>query len=365
MKPHGHSPAPTQRWPSVPAAALLLLPAALIAAVLFVIYPNEFALQASLAGAVACGDQASTGSEVQVAPEFSLLIGVLTLPGRYERRHLLRTVYALQQPSVSTRARVDVRFVFCRIASRDDRLLVSLEAAAYGDVVELASCPENMDNGKTHAYFSSVPALFGRDRAYDFVMKADDDTFFRLPELVSSLARAPRRDLYYGCMVPCDYVRGWNEYMSGMGYALSWDLVEWIVSAAAEIEGKTDGPEDRTLYSWLSRAGKGKNRVDVKPAMYNFPGRHPCSHEFIPDTIGVHQLKDNGRWARTLRYFNFTAGLKPSKFYPVIVYELTLVIVDASCENMDEFRPNTIAVHRLKNNRRWAAVFRHFNLKLN
>uniref|UniRef100_J3MXQ7 Hexosyltransferase n=1 Tax=Oryza brachyantha TaxID=4533 RepID=J3MXQ7_ORYBR len=327
MKPHGLPPAPNQRWPALPAAALLLLPVALLAFVLLVVYPNEFALQASLAaGAAACGDQGGggvagsgtvrdgavvvVGGEVRAAPDFRLLIGVLTLPGRYERRHLLRTVYALQQPAVAPRARVDVRFVFCRLGSPEDRVLVALEAMRYGDVVEL-DCPENMDNGKTNAYFSSVPPLFG-DRAYDFVMKSDDDTFFRLPELAESLGRAPRQDLYYGCMVPCDYVRGSNEYMSGMGYVLSWDLVEWIVAAAPEIEGKTDGPEDRTLYSWLRRGGRGKNRVDVKPAMYNFPGWHPCSHEFIPDTIAVHQLKDNGRWARTLRYFNFTAGLKPS-----------------------------------------------------
>ncbi|EAZ44835.1 hypothetical protein OsJ_29472 [Oryza sativa Japonica Group] len=305
--------------PPVPAAALLLLPVALLAALLLVVYPNEFALQASLAGAAACGDHqgGGGGGGVQAAPEFRLLIGVLTLPARYERRHLLRMVYALQQPAVASRARVDVRFVFCRVGSPEDRR----PGVPGGDGVRrrggAPTAPENMDNGKTHAYFSSVPRLFGGgEAAYDFVMKADDDTFFRLPELAESLSRAPRRDLYYGCMVPCDYVRGSNEYMSGMGYLLSWDLVEWIVAAAAEIEGRTGGPEDRTLYSWLRRGGRGRNRVDVKPAMYNFPGRHPCSHEFIPDTIAVHQLKDNRRWARTLQYFNFTAALKP--FYPVI-----------------------------------------------
>ncbi|EMS63972.1 putative beta-1,3-galactosyltransferase 20 [Triticum urartu] len=214
-------------------------------------------------------------------------------------------------------ARVAVRFFFCRIESEEQRLLVALEAMRYGDVVEL-DCPENMDNGKTHSYFSSVPALFGAE-AYDFVMKADDDTFFRLPQLAESLGRAPREDLYYGCMVPCDYVRGWNEYMSGMGYVISWDLVEWIVAAADRIRNHTAGPEDRTLYSWFSGAGKAKNRVDVKPAMYDFPQRGaPCAHELVPDTIAVHRLKNNFRWSTTLKYFNFTAGLQPSKFYRVV-----------------------------------------------
>ncbi|XBI81357.1 hypothetical protein VPH35_090275 [Triticum aestivum] len=311
---HRKLPTPT---PSVSTATLLLLPLALLAAVLMVVYPNEFALQSSLAGA-GCPDGANGISVAahhvvaQAAPDFRLLMGVLTLPSRYERRHLLRTVYALQQANLT--ARVDVRFFFCRIESDEQRLLVALEAMRYGDVVEL-DCPENMDNGKTHSYFSSVPALFS-DGAYDFVMKADDDTFFRLPQLAESLGRAPREDLYYGCMVPCDYVRGWNEYMSGMGYVISWDLVEWIVAAADQIRNHTVGPEDRTLYSWFSGAGKAKNRVDVKPAMYDFPQRGaPCAHELVPDTIAVHRLKNNLRWSTTLRYFNFTAGLQPSKFY--------------------------------------------------
>ncbi|KAF7065600.1 hypothetical protein CFC21_071689 [Triticum aestivum] len=304
--------------PSLATATLLLLPLALLAAVLVAVYHNEFALQSYLARPTCpsnASDTSLTGRHVavRVAPDFRLLIGVLTLPGLYERRHLMRTVYALQQPNLT--AHVDVRFVFCRLASEEQRVLVALEAMQHGDVVEL-DCPENMDNGKTHAYLSSVPALFG-DRAYDFVMKTDDDTFFRLPQLVESLNRAPREDLYYGCMVPCDVVRVQeNEYMSGMGYVISWDLVEWIVAAADQIRNHTVGPEDRLVSSWFRGAGKGKNRVDTKPAMYGFPDRADhCAHELVPDTIAVHKLKNNGRWATTLKYFNFTAGLQPSKFY--------------------------------------------------
>ncbi|PNT64652.1 beta-1,3-galactosyltransferase pvg3 [Brachypodium distachyon] len=303
---------------SISKAKLLLLPLVLLAALLVIVYPDKFALQTSLAGA-GCRD-GMIGSLVDVAhaaPGFRLLIGVLTLPGRYERRHLLRTVYALQQPNLTSTARVDVRFFFCRLTSHEQRVLVSLEAMLYGDVVEL-DCPENMDNGKTHSYFSSVPSLFG-DSGYDFVMKTDDDTFFRLPQLAESLGRAPREDLYYGCMVPCDYIRDRDVYMSGMGYVLSWDLVEWIVAAEDQIGNRTDGPEDRTLSYWFGAAGKAKNRVDVKPAMYDFPQEHgaPCAHELVPDTIAVHRLKDSWRWSTTLKFFNFTAGLPPSKFYRI------------------------------------------------
>ncbi|CAM0877066.1 unnamed protein product [Alopecurus aequalis] len=269
---------------------LFVLPLALLAAVILVVYPNDFALQSHVSGYI-CQNSAGGGHRhvdvVRVAPDLRLLIGVLTLPDLYERRNLLRTVYALQQPNL-TAARIDVRFFFCRLASEEQRVLVALEAMRYGDVVEL-DCQENMDRGKTDAYFSSVAALFG-DAAYDFVMKADDDTFFRLPQLADSLRRAPREDLYYGC--------------------------RWIVAAADQIRNRTVGPEDRTLRRWFGLAGKAKNWVDAKPAMYDFPQiRDACAHELVPDTIAVHKLKTNERWYTTLKYFNFTAGLQPSKLY--------------------------------------------------
>ncbi|XP_051197962.1 beta-1,3-galactosyltransferase pvg3-like [Lolium perenne] len=298
--------------PSISTAMLLLLPFGLLVAVILVVYPNELALQSS----PTCQNNAGlTATDVVgVAVDFRLLIGVLTLPGLYERRNLIRTVYALQQPSLPASRIVDVRFIFCRVASEEERVLVALEAMRYGDVVEL-DCTENMDNGKTYSYLSSVPALFGAS-AYDFVMKTDDDTFFRLPQLAESLGRAPREDLYYGCRVSCDMRRAAkDEYMSGMGYVLSWDLVEWI-AAAEVIRNRTAGPEDWTLRKWFGLGGKAKNWVDAKPAMYDFPQpRDACAHQLVPDTIAVHKLKDNERWSTTLKFFNFTAGLQPSKFF--------------------------------------------------
>jgi hypothetical protein len=298
--------------PSFSTALLLLLPLGLLVAVILVVYPNEFALQSLMSSPTTSQNNGGLTDVVGVAPDFRLLIGVLTLPGLHERRNLIRTVYALQQPSLT--AVVDVRFFFCLVASEEERVLVALEAMRYGDVVEL-NCTENMDNGKTYSYFSSVPALFG-GAAYDFVMKTDDDTFFRLPQLAESLGRAPREDLYYGCRVPCDYRRAAkDEYMSGMGYALSWDLVEWI-AAAEEIRNQTAGPEDWVVRKWFGLAGKAKNWVDAKPAIYGFPDpEDACAHELVPETIAVHKLKNNERWSKTLKYFNFTAGLQPSKFY--------------------------------------------------
>ncbi|WOL19727.1 beta-1,3-galactosyltransferase pvg3-like [Canna indica] len=300
-------------------SGVVFLALALLAFVCLVIYPKEFQLQ-SLVSACRSSPSASLSSAVHlidpvtVKPDFRLLLGVLTRPDLYERRHLLRLVYSLQQTPDLT-AQVDVRFVFCGLTKEENRVLVALEIMRYDDIIIL-NCTENMNEGKTYTYFSSLPRLFD-DSPYDFVVKADDDIYFRLPKLIESLNRMPREDLYYGFVIPCDSMDPFYKYMSGMGYLLSWDLVEWVATSEFA-KNNTVGAEDMMTGMWLTAGKKGKNRYNTKYAMYDYPIPVPidaCSHEFVPDTIAVHRLKDNLKWARTLKYLNVTQGLKPSKFY--------------------------------------------------
>ncbi|KAL5973990.1 hypothetical protein ACLOJK_030650 [Asimina triloba] len=251
-------------------------------------------------------------------PTFRLLIGILTRADLYERRNLLRLVYGLQS---SRNAQVDVKFVFCGLSKEDQMILVALEMMLHDDIVIL-NCTENMNSGKTYTYLSSLPGILdgpGPGPAYDYVMKADDDIYFRLDPLVESLTPLPREDMYYGFVIPCREMNPFGHYMSGMGYVLSWDLVEWI--ATAEIaKNKTVGPEDMMVGEWLREGGRGKNRYNTKPAMYDYPlnvTRDACSHEFVPDTIAVHRLKHQWEWVRTLQYFNVTDQLRPSKMYHI------------------------------------------------
>uniref|UniRef100_A0ACD5Z5H5 Uncharacterized protein n=1 Tax=Avena sativa TaxID=4498 RepID=A0ACD5Z5H5_AVESA len=310
---------------STSSKGLILLPLLLLAFIYLFVYPMEFELQALMGS---CSNPPPAGTEATNAttaamgkPGFRLLIGILTSADFYERRHLLRMVYGLQLASSTSpplAAHIDVRFVFCRLSKDDQRVLVPLEILTHGDIIVLDACAENMDGGKTHAFLTAVAALYA-DAPYDYVMKADDDIFLRLPELAASLGAMPRQDAYYGATIPCearDTRRGW--YMSGMGYALSWDLVEWIAAAENVTRGRTVGMEDRMTGEWLKSGGKAKNRFNAKPAMYDHPlsvPRTKCAHDLVPDTIAVHRLKDNPRWAHTLAYFNFTAGLQSSKFY--------------------------------------------------
>ncbi|URD94066.1 Galactosyltransferase [Musa troglodytarum] len=299
----------------------ILLSAALVALIFFVVYPNEFRLQSIVTSRCGSRQPSSVATFIEPVapkPDFRLLMGILSLPDSYERRHLMRNVYALQ-PNI-TNAQIDVRFVFCNLTKEEQRVLVAMEIVLYDDIIIL-DCGENMDRGKTYAYFSSLPKMLegsnGGDRPYDYVMKVDDDTYFRLHNLAESLRKMPREDVYYGLINPCWIPQHKTNYMTGMGYLLSWDLVEWI--ATSELPRKNQvGPEDFQTGLWMREGGRGK-KFNMEPAMYDYmeEPRTCHRHEFIPDTIAVHKLKSHLRWARTLNYFNVTAGLKPSKLYHI------------------------------------------------
>ncbi|XAR72426.1 Galactosylxylosylprotein 3-beta-galactosyltransferase [Bertholletia excelsa] len=256
-------------------------------------------------------------SDNSSSEEIRILLGILTLPDQYQRRHFLRLIYGTQTP---LGAKVDVKFVFCNLTKEDQKVLVALEIMRYDDIIIL-NCKENMNKGKTYTYFSSLPEMLnGEDRPYPpyhYVAKADDDTYFRLQSLVDSLRALPREDLYYGYVIPCPSMDPFVHYMSGMGFLVSWDIVEWI--RESEIPKKRlQGPEDKVFGDWMREGHRGKNRFNAKWSMYNYPEPHTgCTHELWPDTIAVHLLKNQEKWIHTLQYFNHTKNLKPSKLYHI------------------------------------------------
>ncbi|KAL6606029.1 hypothetical protein ACP70R_041682 [Stipagrostis hirtigluma subsp. patula] len=269
------------------------------------------------AGRIAAPAADAGASSVQRRPGLSVLVGVHTTARKHSRRHLIRMAYALQQtPALRAAARVDVRFALCaRPMPPEHRAFVALEARAHGDVL-LLDCAESADRGKTYTYFASLPAMLaaaaaGTGRPYDYVMKVDDDTFLRLDALVETLRDAPREDMYYGVGLPF-YDRAFPPYMLGMGYLLSWDLVQWIAGSDM-VRREAIGAEDVTTGNWLNHGNKAKNRVNIIPRMYDY--KSAKAEDFLENTIGVHQLKEDIRWAHTLEHFNLTR-LEPSSKLP-------------------------------------------------
>ncbi|CAA3016057.1 hydroxyproline O-galactosyltransferase GALT3-like [Olea europaea subsp. europaea] len=236
--------------------------------------------------------------------QFSLLIGVLTRPDKYDRRHFLRLVYGTQSSSI---AKIDVKFVFCSLTKPEQRVFIALEIVRFNDIIIL-NCSENMNSGKTYKYFSTLPQILSRQ--YNYVMKADDDVFIRLEPLALSLQPLSRFDLYYGFVIPCPSMNPFVHYMSGMGFVLSWDLVEWIGNSEIPMN-HTFGPEDKMVGQWLNDGNKAKNRFSNKPVMYDYPGTNGrCSHQLIPDTVAVHRLKRWEQWLHVLNYFNVTKDIE-------------------------------------------------------
>lgn len=85
-----------------------------------------------------------------------------------------------------------------------------------------------MDDGKTHTYLQYLAKTYTHspDRP-QFVLKADDDTVFAVPNLVAAFQTFNcNANLYFGT------TKGANPdlmpYMRGLAYGLSWPLVAWL-----------------------------------------------------------------------------------------------------------------------------------------
>ncbi|CAL5051519.1 unnamed protein product [Urochloa decumbens] len=314
---------------------IVLLPLTLFCLIFLLPFAAYLSNPLATAAASTCGASASRvavraapaanggvgGQGQQRRPDLmSILVGVHTMPGKHSRRHLIRMAYALQQTAaLRGAARVDVRFALCaRPMPPEHRAFVALEARAYGDVL-LLDCAESAEQGKTYTYFASLPAMLtpggsgsgdggaAEGRPYDYVMKVDDDTFLRLDALVETLRDAPREDMYGGVGLPF-HDRKSPPFMLGMGYLLSWDLVQWIATSDM-VRRNAMGVEDLTTGKWLNMGNKAKNRVNIFPRMYDY--KSAKAEDFLENTIGVHQLKADLRWAHTLEHFNLTR-LEPS-----------------------------------------------------
>lgn len=157
----------------------------------------------------------------------NVFVGVFSVDAAFERRQLIRTTYVAHTKAIDPATgrpapNVQVKFILGRPEKRYARR-VALEMELYDDLVVL-DLKENMNRGKTHAYFkwahdnATVPINYrlrgdgtpeevgvGFKKA-DYVVKADDDSFIRLNELERNLRITPREKTYWGCKLSCPFV---------------------------------------------------------------------------------------------------------------------------------------------------------------
>ncbi|KAJ3670624.1 hypothetical protein LUZ60_008050 [Juncus effusus] len=279
----------------------------------YMFYPNNFQIHFNSLFTTSFCDPTTASESTHVSNNsgLSLFVGILSRPHLHERRQLLRSVYSLQKRNLRT-ADVDVRFVFCHSMSEETKMFIALEIMQYNDIIVL-NCTENLNEGKTYTYFSTLPTIL--EGRYDYVVKADDDAYLRLDNLAVSLIDKPRIDLYYGMEIECsaagDVCGQFKTFMAGFTYVLSWDLVEWI-SESDIARNEQTGLEDVMLAKWLNTADKGKNRYNGVPAFYDYKEETVDGYTWLelkPDTVALHGLKLNSKWVRTLKYFNVTNWL--------------------------------------------------------
>ncbi|KAK8846645.1 hypothetical protein IAR55_005732 [Kwoniella newhampshirensis] len=232
-----------------------------------------------------------------------VLIGVFTTDEGVERRHMIRQSYASHWRSRTEGTEgVRIRFVMGRPRKKYEAA-VKLEMEAFNDIL-LLDMEENMNSGKTHAFFSwaaanatvpdweyptssrpssspsdpdfrasknleqsmatygdaeeavvkaegalgerwSRPAPIWRgEKRPSYVVKADEDSFIMLGELEKRLRIAPRSKAFWGYLVK-------NQFMAGECYALSFDLVQYIAASPA-LRTLTRGKEDKLVAKWMN-----------------------------------------------------------------------------------------------------------------
>lgn len=199
----------------------------------------------------------------------NLLVGVITVDEKFERRQIIRSTYAsLTTPrhpqTGQPLGNVQVKFVLGR-PRKELAAQIALEMEMYNDMVVL-DIKETQWSRKTHAFLqwaaenATVPVLVPHNspshpymvngRPYevrwkmvDYVLKADDDAFIVLDEIERRLRAAPRTMAYWGYLVA-------DWFMSGEVYALSQDLVQYMANSPM-VAASPSRKEDEQIARWL------------------------------------------------------------------------------------------------------------------
>ncbi|XP_004999736.1 beta-1,3-galactosyltransferase 6 [Cavia porcellus] len=213
-----------------------------------------------------CASQPATPAAA-AAPRVAAFLAVLvaSAPRAVERRNAVRSTW------LAAARRGGPGDVWARFAvgtgglGVEERRTLEREQARHGDLLLLPSLRDAYEN--LTAKVLAMLAWLDEHVAFDFVLKADDDTFARLDALLDELhAREPaqRRRLYWGFFSGRGRVKPagrWREaawqlcdyylpYALGGGYVLSADLVRYLHRSREYL--REWHSEDVSLGAWLA-----------------------------------------------------------------------------------------------------------------
>ncbi|CED84389.1 Galactosyltransferases [Phaffia rhodozyma] len=234
--------------------------------------------------------------ESDALPPVGVFVGVFSTDKSFERRMLIRSTWASRHRMEGKGAHglgsVRVRFILGRPSWRL-REQVMMEMETYGDIV-LLDITENMNSGKTQAYFSwaaenaMVPSISTINDEYgleekppNYIVKADEDSFVMLGELEKRLRILSGKKIYWGYLVK-------NQFMGGECYALSLDLVRYVSTSPA-VRDLIHGAEDKLVARWMHLHPEKESILWVSDACFFYD--HPkagtvYSHGFLyPNTV--------------------------------------------------------------------------------
>ncbi|KAF9270192.1 hypothetical protein L218DRAFT_939227 [Marasmius fiardii PR-910] len=255
---------------------------------------------------------------LELLPPAGVFVGVFSTDSSYERRALVRSTWASHPRSregtgvgdngIGT-SRTIVRFIMGQ-PRKDFERRVALEIEEYKDIIVLPM-QENMNDGKTHAFFSwaaenawvppvyvktptppgrysyspehsTPPVLAPHDPSHafqdringsakdwvrpDFVVKMDDDAFVMLAELearlrlelhakpsdTTNIPTFPPSSPFQDPLIYWGYLvtNRLHRFMAGELYTLSWSLVDYVANDPA-VRHLIKGKEDKQTAKWM------------------------------------------------------------------------------------------------------------------
>jgi hypothetical protein len=220
------------------------------------------------AAAIAGSQAFRTNSSTVARTNSNIWVGITSSARNFQRRYTIRNTWMHFTNELN--GGIEVKFVLCDEGYTSGlRAQLIQEYEQYSDMVVL-DCPEGYAQGlltkKVHA---SMMYFLGQvDEHYDTFMKADDDAFVFLPELLATVRRNTAPNFYMGQMLeseqpfrdpkhkwyePVENWPGiWPRAASGSGYLLDRALLShMLVDDWQHIKRLFLFNEDKAIGKWV------------------------------------------------------------------------------------------------------------------